>query len=186
MRGKTLPFGFYFFDEYRYITYPGIKPNIYGISEYGHIVNYQRNIQVSQFLDRYGYVTAYLQRDGQTKCSFERVHRLVAWEFCPNRDLSLDVNHIDGNKQNNHYTNLEWVNRSDNNTHALLNGLRPALFNINELHEICRLLQDTDLKYREILHLIGREEVNPNAISDIKMHKYWTAVSNQYDFSHRK
>ena len=33
------------------------------------------------------------------------------------------VNHIDGNKMNNHYTNLEWCNISMNTQHAYDNGL---------------------------------------------------------------
>ena len=46
------------------------------------------------------------------------VHRLVAKLFvaCPN-SLCNVVNHIDGNKQNNKASNLEWVTQSDNNKH---------------------------------------------------------------------
>lgn len=56
------------------------------------------------------------------------VHRIVALTFLPhNSDVSkLDVNHIDGNKQNNHISNLEWVNRSENNLHAVKVGLAAA------------------------------------------------------------
>ena len=35
-----------------------------------------------------------------------------------------EVNHIDGNKQNNHINNLEWCTSSENKIHAQLNGLR--------------------------------------------------------------
>lgn len=46
------------------------------------------------------------------------VHRLVAKVFIPNDDLTKNVvNHIDGNKQNNKASNLEWVTRSYNNEH---------------------------------------------------------------------
>lgn len=51
------------------------------------------------------------------------VHRLVAQSFIPNREGKSDVNHIDGNKYNNHRSNLEWSTRSENLKHAHKLGL---------------------------------------------------------------
>ena len=51
------------------------------------------------------------------------VHRMVAEAFIPNPNNYTDVNHKDGNKQNNHISNLEWVSHSQNIYHALENGL---------------------------------------------------------------
>jgi hypothetical protein len=58
------------------------------------------------------------------------IHRLVAHAFCPRpehlKDVPYDelqVNHIDGNKQNNHYTNLEWCTSSENHKHGHRTGL---------------------------------------------------------------
>ena len=56
------------------------------------------------------------------------VHRLVAWEFCPGRDLNLTVNHKDGNKQNNNYWNLEWCTSQENMYHAYRTGLMDNRF----------------------------------------------------------
>lgn len=54
-----------------------------------------------------------------------RVHRLVAKYYVENpkpNEYNL-VNHIDGNKMNNNYKNLEWCNTSINTHHAYDTGL---------------------------------------------------------------
>lgn len=51
------------------------------------------------------------------------VHRLVANLYLQNKYNLPDVNHIDGNKLNNNFSNLEWTTKSDNSKHAFDNGL---------------------------------------------------------------
>lgn len=45
------------------------------------------------------------------------LHRLIAQTFVPNSENKKEVNHKDGNKQNNNIRNLEWVTRSENLKH---------------------------------------------------------------------
>src|SRR5690606_32510614 len=71
------------------------------------------------FSNYYGVV---LSNDTIIKRSY--THRLVAEAFIPNPENKPQVNHIDGNKENNNVENLEWATSSENNNHAYKNGLR--------------------------------------------------------------
>jgi len=51
-------------------------------------------------------------------------HRLVAMTFIENPNNKREVNHIDGDKDNNKYSNLEWVTSSENQKHAFRLGLQ--------------------------------------------------------------
>lgn len=53
-----------------------------------------------------------------------KVHKLVANAFITNQHNHPFINHKDGNKLNNHYSNLEWCTPLQNNIHALKKGLK--------------------------------------------------------------
>ena len=72
--------------------------------------------------NKLGYAQVTLSR--HDKMYSRRVHRLVAQTFIPNPNNYNEINHIDGNKENNKINNLEWCNRSQNIRHAIDNGLR--------------------------------------------------------------
>jgi hypothetical protein len=69
------------------------------------------------------YLSAVLCKDGERRST--RIHRLVAKAFIDNPNNKPEVNHIDGNKQNNRVENLEWVSESENIKHAI--NMNPAI-----------------------------------------------------------
>ena len=63
-----------------------------------------------------------------------RIHRMVAEAFVSGRTQERnEVNHIDGNTENNAAYNLEWVTRSENQKHAVRTGLALAPVSPNPL-----------------------------------------------------
>lgn len=73
-----------------------------------------------------GYWKVELYRDGKRRSS--RVHRLVAKAFIPRVDGKEMINHKDGDPLNNHVSNLEWCNQSENMKHAYEIGLMASNF----------------------------------------------------------
>lgn len=71
-----------------------------------------------------GYRIVGLCKDG--KKASQRVHRLVARAFIENPDNLSEVNHLDGNKNNNCVENLEWCTSRENKIHAWVTGLTKA------------------------------------------------------------
>ena len=67
-----------------------------------------------------------------TRYGTKLVHRLVAETWLTKPNGKYEVNHIDHNKENNDYTNLEWVTRSENMRDAWDNGC------ISNPHFTCR------------------------------------------------
>jgi hypothetical protein len=55
------------------------------------------------------------------------VHALVFKSFCENPNGLPEINHIDGNKSNNRYDNLEPSTRLQNVRHAIATGLSPSM-----------------------------------------------------------
>lgn len=78
------------------------------------------NKLLTKHLDKNGY--QYITLKSTPNRVNYKVHRLVCL-LRTNTDNLPCVNHLDGNKQNNHINNLEWCNHSQNMRHAVKNGL---------------------------------------------------------------
>jgi hypothetical protein len=57
----------------------------------------------------------------------ERVHRLVGFAFLEGYKPGYLINHKDGNKLNNHFSNLEWCDSAHNANHAFITGLNKGI-----------------------------------------------------------
>lgn len=68
-----------------------------------------------------GYKVIHLCKNGKPK--MYRHHRLVALTFIDNPENKEFVNHKDGDKTNNHPSNLEWCTAKENSIHAIEQGL---------------------------------------------------------------
>jgi hypothetical protein len=62
------------------------------------------------------YLSIVLRKDGRYHRFY--IHRLIAQTFVENPGNKPFVNHIDGNKLNNNYKNLEWVTDAENRAHS--------------------------------------------------------------------
>lgn len=94
----------------------------YQVSNFGRVKSFQRGERILKpGLDYKGYPYVALWHGGKGKHTF--VHRLVAEAFIPNPDNKPQVNHVDGDKANNHTDNLEWCTQSENTRHAYVTGL---------------------------------------------------------------
>lgn len=89
-----------------------------------NVVEKKKYKSIKQYLQNSGYLKLTLRKNN--KQYNKTVHRLVAEAFIPNPDNKLQVNHIDGDKQNNNVNNLEWCTKSENMKHAFKTGLSKA------------------------------------------------------------
>lgn len=118
-------------------------PN-YEIDINGHVRNKTTGHSIKWINNGKGYFTVKLYNNNTPKGRLCLVHRLVLSThdvFIPNGDL--DVNHIDGNKSNNHINNLEWVTKSENTRHAHMTGLFKNKVTIEQVKQIKQDLKTT-------------------------------------------
>lgn len=98
----------------------GFEDN-YFISDCGKV--FSKSKQLKTYFTKTGYEAIHLRKNSMR--FHKTIHRLVAETFIDNTLNKSEVNHIDGNKSNNHVSNLEWVTSSENKRHARDTGLNP-------------------------------------------------------------
>lgn len=125
---------------------------------------------------RKGYLQVTLSKNG--KLDSYRISRLVAQHFIPNTENKPQVNHIDGNKDNNDITNLEWVTNDENISHAIKNGLYNS--NIGENSHYAKLTRQQVEEIKQLRNqgwkikdLGNKYNITGTTISRITTGKNW-------------
>lgn len=125
---------------------------------------FMRSQTITQRLNK-GYPVTNLNRHGFRKTVL--VSRLVAMHFVPNDYNKPEVNHIDENKMNNHFSNLEWVTAKENSNHGTRNARIGAYIKAHPLaNRGCRVG--------------GREGVDPRCKSIVQIDLATNDVVREY------
>lgn len=146
---------------------PGFE-GVYQISNHGRLKSFKelREGRVLSNVNRKGgYFSIVLGRNNKIeRCT--RIHRLVAETFLDNPNNLPEVNHIDGNKQNNRVENLEWVTRKQNAEHAMktVPGFIEAMRRYNQVERPNPIIQLTlDGEY-VAMHRNGKEAAKATGV----------------------
>lgn len=152
----------------------------YWINKKGEILG-KSNKKLSLSRSTKGYPQIVLKTK-QVKKGF-RIHRLVAEYFIYNDNPKIknQVNHIDGNKENNSVENLEWCSNKENHEHKMKNNLNVALKGSKHHNSI--LTEDdvinifkSEEPYNE---LMKKYNVSKSTISSIKNRRNWNHLTKE-------
>lgn len=206
---------------FRPLRYKDCNPTRYLINPYGDIYDKKKERLIStNSHDSGGYRQATIECSEQSKSKYTKnsrtltLHRLVASNFCPNpnpEEYSV-VNHIDADKENDYYKNLEWCTSQQNSLHAIRNGLRGnqnyndtpstltepnphngenngrAKLKAEQVEKICSLMEKGDLSYGQILTECGLEanKKNLDIVTKIRSKKLWRSISYKYNIPEKE
>jgi hypothetical protein len=149
----------------------------YHVSEEGVVMNTLTGKVLKTDLSSAGYKRVTMSNEG--KLCRMTVHRIVALTYISDNTCGLVVNHKDGNKLNNHYSNLEWVTQSQNRKHAFRHRLvrRPnSKLKDVEVHMICASIE-RGLKSKDIRAAFNLPK---HVFDDIRSRRYYLDISSQY------
>lgn len=118
----------------------------YYVTKFGDVWSTENMVKLKGCVNSSGYLHLHLGSAPNVA-----MHRLVAHHFVPiPKDLvdqklteeSLVVNHLDGNKLNNRWDNLEWTTQKGNMVHASATGLMHTTIDDQLLEHIWQLLEE--------------------------------------------
>lgn len=137
---------------------------------------------LTQQQGKFGYLRVGLSYPNK-KVVMESVHRLVALAFLANPNNKRTVNHIDGNKSNNHLSNLEWNTHKENVDHSIKLGIKAQAKGIQFINRtkfdelqirVIKSLKDSKVRHVDIAKYFGVHRIT---INDILNSRSWQHVN---------
>ena len=160
----------------------------YKVTEYGQVISLPRVIKnrlntrttkeriLKTHINIRGYECATLIIDNMRFHTV--VHRLVAQAFVPNPFNKPFINHKNGIKTDNHYSNLEWCTQKENVKHSFTNGLQTNIGENNPKSQLTEILvKEIRNKYElgDSIKSISMEyNVTWNTIAAVVKNRTWT------------
>ena len=171
------------------ICLDGVKKDLYYIEEDGRIWSNYKKGYMRPKTDKNGYLNIALSGGSRDKRKYYRIATLVGLTFLGNPPLEMKdptINHIDGNILNNHYSNLEWIERSTNSSIRKNKGQgennHEAKLTAADVQKICELLINSNLTIEEISDIY---KVHKSTIHKIKKKETWKTITSLYNFDCR-
>jgi len=143
-----------------------------------HIEQKRHGKIISQYIPKNGYPEIAVVINGKRKKY--TVHRLVAMAFVDGFSNGLTVNHIDGDKTNNHVSNLEWVTLARNTALQWETGLVNLRGDNHPSRKLSsgkvRIIRDLIKKGISCNSLSILTDVSPSIIYLIRDGKRWSDI----------
>ena len=174
-------------EEFRYVTYPNVRPNKYIVGDYGTVYNIDKDIIMKpQMGDRYLHITMSTENIGEY--STFKIHRLVAWEFVDGYSPNKVVNHKDSIKTNNSAYNLEWCTPSENSYHGFNNDFTYSAkrsLNKREVKRICEMFENgmsVIEVFRKFTGMYRKKDDEKTYKKIVRIHtrEYYSNISKNY------
>ena len=154
------------------------------VSNDGRIRNANTQRVYKTCVKKNGYVQICVSLGSRTKKKVFKLHRAIAETFIPNPEKKPEVNHKDGNKNNNQVINLEWATCAENMRHAYTSGLLHPKRGVD--NPLSKLTKDDVLWIRSVyvprdriynsVALGKKFGVHHSIILDIINHKSYTDI----------
>lgn len=143
--------------------YPDIK-DCYVINDSGEIRNVNTGNYLKKKIERNGYIrVSLMKKSGGT--TYVSLHRLLMMAFRPVENMDkLQINHIDGDKTNNSFDNLEWVTSKENIHHAINTGLTNFDYLVGEKTNLAHYSEEDAKK---VISLLKTNRYTDKEISEL-------------------
>ena len=172
-------------ELFKHYIHNGIETD-YLISDSGLVYSLKNNKYVKPQKNHRGYLRVGIYING--KAYRVSIHKMVINTFGPQQKENQQVDHKDGNKENNDIDNLEWVSPSENIRRAFKLGLKSAfkgethaasVYTDKFIDEMCKSISEG----MSISEASRKFNFQRSYIYSIISGKNWAHISSKYDFT---